>query len=89
MEPLTPFLTDNKERIHKFYERISTIPTSGPADAPRARFTEEDKMKAMSLILGQLNKNFDAFTKALPDDPRMKDPEANRVTMVSFQMERS
>lgn len=39
----------------------------------------------MSLILGQLNKNFDAFQKALPEDPRMKDPEAARITMEYFE----
>jgi len=77
MEPLNSFLTNNIGNIKKFYEDISTVASEGgPADAMRPKFTDEDKYKSLSLLVGQITRNFDLLEKAMEQDPRMKDRES-------------
>ncbi len=60
-----------------------TLPPDGPKDAWRRKFTEEDKLKCLSLIVGQLGRNLDRVEKKLHEDPRMKDGEAQVQNLVS------
>lgn len=59
------------------------IPADGPKDAWRRKFTEEDKLKCLSLIVGQLSRNLDRVEKKLNEDPRMRDSEAQAQNQVS------
>jgi len=75
MEPLNPFLQRNAETMAKFFDELSTIPENGPADAWRPKFTDEDRFKCLSLLVGQLKRNMNNVEKFIDADPRMKDPE--------------
>jgi len=76
MEPLNGFLTRNSSRMTSFYEEISTVPESGPDDARRPKFTEEDRYKSLSLIVGQLSKHLKPIEDLIDSDPRLKDAES-------------
>mmetsp|Transcript_20990 Transcript_20990/g.29449 ORF Transcript_20990/g.29449 Transcript_20990/m.29449 type:complete len:525 (-) Transcript_20990:103-1677(-) len=73
MKPLNPFLSQNVSRVNQFFDLVSTIPATAPNDASRAKFTEEDRLKCLSLIVGVLIKNIDMVEKKMKDDPRMRD----------------
>lgn len=38
---------------------VQEVPEEGPADFVHTQLTEDDKIKALSLVLGQLTKNLD------------------------------
>ena len=42
----------------------------------RAKFTDEDRLKCLSLIVGVLIKNIDIVEKKMRDDPRMRDSQS-------------
>lgn len=76
MVPLNPFLSENQRKIISLYEKLSVIPSTGPEDSKRPKMTEDDKVKCLSLILGQLRQNFARVEAILPNDPRVKDPQS-------------
>jgi len=69
---MNPFLSTNLNRIHEFYEKASIVPeTGGIPDSFRPKLTQEDKIKCLSLIVGQLERNIDLVEKRFADDPRI------------------
>ena len=51
---------------------IQTVPETGPAESVKTQLTKDDKVKALSLIVGQLGKNLDLIEKNMLEDPRLK-----------------
>lgn len=84
MQSLTPFLQTHTKQMEQFYESLSMVPPSGPPDARRAPFTEEDKIKSLALIVGQLTKHLDRLEVGIVADPRTKDPSAFEENKIRF-----
>jgi len=89
MEPLDSFLVENSKRMNTLYEKISSIPNTGPEDALRKSVSEEDKYKMMALVIGQLKRHMSVLEHFMLQDARNKDIQTIQTNKGHFEKVKS
>jgi len=84
MIPMNCFLASNMAKIRDYFDIVSMVPQVSSDDPRRPVFSENDRIKCLSLIVGILIKNLKDFEQKLGEDARMKEPKTIETVMEQF-----